>query len=96
MGSFAAEQKSVSQAISFIGAVVEITVGGGGVSGRTDGVSQADSRGLAKKVRGSQDAEESWCSRSTSCGPGSVWPGDTKMNGTSLRILKEQISERDN
>lgn len=61
--------------------------------GRRDGVNLDHSGGLARKVLSLQEAEDSWCLRSTSCGPDSVGRVDKKMNGTCLRILKEQMSE---
>lgn len=65
-----------------------------GMSGSRDGVNLDHSGGLARKVLSLQEAEDSWCLRSTSCGPDSVGRVDKKkMNGTSLRILKEQMSE---
>lgn len=63
------------------------------MSGRRDGVNLDHSGGLARKVLSLQEAEDSWCLRSTSCGPDSVGRVDKKMNGTCLRILKEQMSE---
>ena len=64
-----------------------------GMRGRRDGVNLDHSGGLARKVLSLQEAEDSWCLRSTSCGPDSVGRVDKKMNGTCLRILKEQMSE---
>ena len=61
--------------------------------GRRDGVNLDHSGGLARKVLSLQEAEDSWCLRSASCGPDSVGRVDKKMNGTCLRILKEQMSE---
>ena len=63
------------------------------MSGSRDGVNRDHSGGLARKVLSLQEAGNSWCLRSTSCGPDSVGRVDKKMNGTSLRILKEQMSE---
>lgn len=63
------------------------------MSGRREGVNLDHSGGLARKVLSLQEAEDSWCLRSTSCGPDSVGRVDKKMNGTCLRILKEQMSE---
>lgn len=60
------------------------------MSGRREGVNLDHSGGLARKVLSLQEAEDSCCLRSTSAVADSVGRVDKKMNGTCLRILKEQ------